>query len=975
MGSPESHIYGLVVAFDSTTITINTTCGEVIVSYGDFPPLAYISSLLQVGMKVNVIPQNSTVQPGFPTPVKAEIVVIEPDFLMETSQVAACFAHPDQHPLSYTIRRMLPRPLSQAILLGNFAGTALHDILSTPAETYNVTQSIRRSFRSQALQFCACPQFDGAKFTADARQQADNLQKTAAILPQLSPPPSGGQGSTIVESTFLCPALGLMGRVDLMTPDMKLLIEQKSGRNMRIEQHAAVSARDDHYIQLLLYYGILRYNFNLPVTYSDIRLLYSKYPPQQGLLRAGFSHQRFHHAIRMRNILVAWERHIACHGFSSVMPTIAASDNSLSSLTNIEKQYFSRMMTFVYREQFYTKAGYAPSPAPNPLKVANKCSTPPSLGGRAASDLWNLTLSQKLQAGTIIFPLTITSRETDSADNHTVTLTLSTPPPQEQEASESIFRPGDPVYLYIYKGSPDITAAILYKATIRNITPPLGGQGTSVILSAPDCIPTPDLPLSEDRATFFAMEPAPADTTTNSQIRSLYQFITSPLPFRQLILCQRSPRADKSRQLSRSYHPHYDHLLLRAIQALDYFLIVGPPGTGKTSMAMRFLAQELQHTSLLFTAYTNRAVDEICSMLQTTGIQYLRLGNNSSLQGSDKGGLQLLKAQLQKIPIVVATTSYLQSQPAIFQIRTFSTVIVDEASQLTDPAIVGLLAQAAAPFILIGDHKQLPPVVVQPEEEAAVIETELLQTGISNCRESLFQRLVRWERRQQRTDFIATLHRQGRMHPDIASFPSHMFYADEQLIPAGLPHQTATTLGYDKAPLDSLDKQLQSRRVLFIPTKPTKPTEPTTPTNQTNTNPAEAALVANLLKRLHRLLNGNITPDTVGVIVPYRSQIAAIRHFLSQPGMPPLPDITIDTVERYQGSQRDIIIYSFTATQQEQLQFLTSATYYDGQQTIDRRLNVVMTRARKQLLMTGCPDLLCQNPIFRQLIRHYAVSE
>ena len=90
-------------------------------------------------------------------------------------------------------------------------------------------------------------------------------------------------------------------------------------------------------------------------------------------------------------------------------------------------------------------------------------------------------------------------------------------------------------------------------------------------------------------------------------------------------------------------------------------------------------------------------------------------------------------------------------------------------------------------------------------------------------------------------------------------------------------------------------------------------------------------------------------------------------------GIPQLLDISIDTVERYQGSQRDVIIYSFTIRRPYQLDFLTANCFVEDGHTIDRKLNVAMTRARKQLLMTGKADVLQQNSIFKELIRRYSI--
>lgn len=75
---------------------------------------------------------------------------------------------------------------------------------------------------------------------------------------------NASEAAYLLEPSFVCERLGLQGRVDLMTADMSLLVEQKSGKNMKIEYQSHDSSgrqREDHYVQLLLYYGILRYNF------------------------------------------------------------------------------------------------------------------------------------------------------------------------------------------------------------------------------------------------------------------------------------------------------------------------------------------------------------------------------------------------------------------------------------------------------------------------------------------------------------------------------------------------------------------------------------------------------------------------------------------------------------------------------------------------------------------------------------------
>ena len=103
--------------------------------------------------------------------------------------------------------------------------------------------------------------------------------------------------------------------------------------------------------------------------------------------------------------------------------------------------------------------------------------------------------------------------------------------------------------------------------------------------------------------------------------------------------------------------------------------------------------------------------------------------------------------------------------------------------------------------------------------------------------------------------------------------------------------------------------------------------------------------------------------------MPYRNQIATVRSTIEKYGITALQGITIDTVERFQGSQRDYIIYGFTIQKYYQLNFLTSNVFedFDGS-IVDRKLNVAMTRARKHLIIVGNPDLLAQNLTYNKLL-------
>lgn len=136
-------------------------------------------------------------------------------------------------------------------------------------------------------------------------------------------------------------------------------------------------------------------------------------------------------------------------------------------------------------------------------------------------------------------------------------------------------------------------------------------------------------------------------------------------------------------------------------------------------------------------------------------------------------------------------------------------------------------------------------------------------------------------------------------------------------------------------------------------------------------NQSEACIVARLADAVYRQYTalGDFSPQTtLGVITPYRSQIALIRKEIEALGIAELDGILVDTVERFQGSERDVIIYSFCVNRPYQLKFLANLTEDNGV-LVDRKLNVALTRARKQMFIVGVPELLELNPIYADLLR------
>lgn len=952
---------------------LNQECSEeeVLIDYFNTPEhidLSYIRKILCEGMQLNLLDCNVTRKRIVP-----RIIVVEPDFLVDISSIANCFEDYGHHPLLFTVNRLQSKKATAATLLGNFAGKALDDIINNP--NYNINETLKSNFRNKALDFATCIDFNSDVFKKDGTEQAKNIQDIVEELFK-----NYDRNKAILEPSFVCESLGIQGRVDLMTTDFRLLVEQKSGKNFyiasnRLNNHGS-KYLEKHYVQVLLYFGILQYNFNRSTRNTNIHLLYSKYPLPNGLLEVESLQSLMMEAIKFRNQVVATEYWIGNNDFAKIIPHFTPNTLQLTrgnesffqqwilprltetlaplhKLSPLETAYFSRMMRFVVKEQIISKVGYQEGV------------------GSSNADLWNMPLAGKIESGNIYTGLTITRKEQSTAYNGYDSITLAVP--KQSEDFLPNFRRGDMVYLYAYRKNemPDIRKAFLFRGTLQEI------HTNTVMVRLNDGQQNPNLLVGDQ----FAIEHSGSDIGCTTAIQGLHTFITASKERKDLLLGQRSPERNTEIQHSKTYNPTYDDIILRAKQATDYFLLIGPPGTGKTSMALQYLVREHEGKNILLLSYTNRAVDEICGMLADNNIAFLRLSKEYSCDSrftdnlltnavKTNPTLEHIRQTIESSRIIVSTTASLAIHTAIFSIKHFELAIIDEASQILEPNIVGLLAahnggkQVIDKFILIGDHKQLPAVVQQDNNESAADSPLLEEIHLPNCANSLFERLILTERAAERNNFVGTLRKQGRMHPDIATFPNTYFYVREQLECVPLAHQTKLNLPYNKPSEDKIDDFLKAHRMIFIPSKLCRQ-----PNFSEKVNTEEARIVANLVRRLYRQMGETFDAQkSIGIIVPYRNQIAMIRKELEQLHLPDIGNISIDTVERYQGSQRDVIIYSFTIQNRFQLEFLTANTFIEDGNPIDRKLNVAITRARQQLILTGNEATLRQNFLFGKLI-------
>ncbi|MGI4761653.1 MAG: AAA domain-containing protein [Janthinobacterium lividum] len=473
----------------------------------------------------------------------------------------------------------------------------------------------------------------------------------------------------------------------------------------------------------------------------------------------------------------------------------------------------------------------------------------------------------------------------------------------------------------------------------------------------------------------WALEPDTYDTFRR-EWAGLTAFLSLPAGRRRQLLARTAPRPPQDWDAA---HPtpatEASEVVKRALAAPDWFVLCGPPGTGKTRSVLRELATRLvaDDKQTLLAAYTNRAVDEICEQLMDAGLPFIRIGSRLGTSPAYRPYLldnmirdlptrQMVRARLTSTPLYVGTISSLLGRPELFQLKQFDVAVVDEASQVLEGPMLALLAKARK-FILIGDHRQLPAVVTQEAETSAVAPAvaELLreQLGLTNLRNSYFERLFR--RAEAQWPYAhGTLANQYRAHAELASLVNDDFYGGQLRSPAPWQHASLNPSAWPApaSPTDAFGEALRRQRLVFVPTR----RQPDDLSQKESSQEAELAARAALA--VVQGYGPAFDPDaTLGIIASYRNQAARIRARLAQlaqqHALPALAQVSVDTVERYQGSQREVIIVSFCCHHEHQLELMVSP---DETGQVDRKLNVAVTRARQQLVLLGNELVLNRAP-------------
>ncbi|UOY10313.1 IGHMBP2 family helicase [Methanonatronarchaeum sp. AMET6-2] len=454
-----------------------------------------------------------------------------------------------------------------------------------------------------------------------------------------------------------------------------------------------------------------------------------------------------------------------------------------------------------------------------------------------------------------------------------------------------------------------------------------------------------------------------------------------------------------------------------ALAAKNFFLIHGPPGTGKTTTLVEAVEQHVDRgDSVLATADSNVAVDNLVAMLYKRGRKVVRIGHPARVtdtlkqhtldsliqktkeyqmaEKTRKKAFKLLEKQdkytypsgrwrrglsnkaikdladknetsrgippnkiksmakwlelqskidrlfnksdeleekainkvISEAEVVCTTNSTAGSE--LMENQKFESLFIDEATQATEPSCLIPITKTNK-VIMAGDHKQLPPTILNEKAK---------QEGLNK---TLFERMIKNTGKNK-----ALLEIQYRMNKKIMKYPNREFYNNKLKAAPQVKRHKLTDLTNKT---DSLIKPKQP--ITFIDTEDAPERQSKGSTSRQNKGEARITR-----KTIERLIDIDIQPSEIGVITPYDAQVDLLRQKL-----PDIEELEIKTVDGFQGREKEVIVVSLVRSNPEQkIGFLKDL----------RRLNVTITRARRKLILIGDSETLRTHKAYRKLINY-----
>jgi regulator of nonsense transcripts 1 len=404
-------------------------------------------------------------------------------------------------------------------------------------------------------------------------------------------------------------------------------------------------------------------------------------------------------------------------------------------------------------------------------------------------------------------------------------------------------------------------------------------------------------------------------------------------------------------------------------------LIQGPPGTGKTvtSATIIYHLAKVNGGQVLVCAPSNVAVDQLCERIHRTGLKVVRLTAKSREDVESSVGflslheqvrmndsnheltkLTQLKSELGELSSqdekkfkaltraaereilsnadVICCTCVGAGDPRLAKMK-FRTVLIDESTQSAEPECMIPLVLGCKQVVLVGDHQQLGPVIMNKKAAKA---------GLN---QSLFERLVCLRLTPIR------LNVQYRMHPCLSEFPSNMFY--DGTLQNGVTMQQRLRRDVD-FPWPVADTPMMFWANLG--------NEEISASGTSYLNRTEAS---NVEKIVTRFFKAGVKPADIGVITPYEGQRSYVVSSMQNAGTfkkEHYKEIEVASVDAFQGREKDFIVLSCVRSNDHQgIGFLSDP----------RRLNVALTRAKYGLVILGNPKVLSKHPLWHVLLVHF----